>query len=132
MSMRMAVHVVAVDMRMGVNGAILSSGQSVSEPLQDSRQVQNAQNNEHESHGKFHGQPHTRRNDYAERNDDRTHEKNREGVSQSPEHSNQRRLSRPPLTANDGADGDDVVRIGCVTHAQKEAQQDYSNQGNQT
>ena len=119
--MTMAVHIVAMEVRMGVCDAILSWSQSVSDPSQDSRQVQPAQNNQHDSHGEFHGQPHPSRNDHAEQNDDRTHQKNREGVSQSPKHSDQSCLSRRPLTADDGAHRDDVVWIGRVAHAQKEA-----------
>src|SRR5271167_1129160 len=128
----MAVHVVPVDVMMRVRYTILSGGESVSNPSQDSCQIQDAQHNQHDGHGKFHGQPHPRWDDYAEQNDDGTHHEDSEGVSQSPEHSNQRRLTRRPLTADDGAHSDDMVGIGCVTHTQKEAQQYDSNQSNQT
>src|SRR5215472_3028097 len=36
------------------------------------------------------------------------------------------------MTADDSAHSNDMVRISSVTHAQKETQQDYSNECNQT
>jgi hypothetical protein len=99
------------------------------DPAHDAGQVQNAQNNQHEAYGKFHGQTHTRGNDQAEENDRRSHQKDGKGVADSPEESDQPGVFQAALAANDGGYRNNVIRVSGVSHAQEEAEKNYRKQG---
>ena len=44
-----------------------------------------------------------------------------DGVSAAPEHADERRFEDGALAADDGGDGDDVIGIGGVAHAEHQA-----------
>jgi hypothetical protein len=46
-------------------------------------------------------------------------------MTYSPTHSDQRRLPEAPFTANNGGHRDHVIRVGGVTHPEKEAEKKY-------
>jgi hypothetical protein len=52
----------------------------------------------------------------------RSDDKNSEGVAESPEYADEASLGDSALPRNDGGNGDHVIRIGGMTHAQKKRQ----------
>ena len=59
----------------------------LAEPLADARKIQQAEQDQHQSNGKFHRQPYARRNNQIEQNDACAHQNNRDRVAQPPERS---------------------------------------------
>jgi hypothetical protein len=126
--MRVNVIVVTVRVRMACacNSARGSNG--AGDPLEDTGEVQDAQENEHQAHGKLHREAHARRNYPAEENDSTSHDQDRERMADSPKHTNQRSMADLSIARDDSGDGDDVVGIGGVAHPEKESKSDDGEQ----
>ena len=92
------------------------------------RQIQYAQQNQHESHRQFHAQAKPRRNRELEQNNRGANQENRNRVSQSPKRANHRGVKYVALAADDRGDGNDVIGIGSVAHPQKKSQQSDGEQ----
>ena len=91
---------------------------------QKARHVYKPKDHQHYGDSQLHAQTDTRWNDKIEKNDSRAHDEDGEGVAQSPESPNQCGPRYIALLAHDGADGDDMIGIGGVAHAEKESQRD--------
>ena len=70
--------------------------------LQDAGEVQNSQQNEHDCDAEFHGKAQASWNLDSEKNDERTDDENGDGVSQSPDGPDERRIANAALPADDG------------------------------
>jgi len=98
-------------------------------PAHSPREIQNSENNQHKANGELHGETDSRWNYDAEQDDGGAHNENRYGVTEPPERTDQSALTNAALAADDRRDGDDVVRIGSVAHAEEEAE---SNNGEES
>jgi hypothetical protein len=98
-------------------------------PTKDSRQVQNSQKNQHQAYRQFHREPYSFGNHNAEQNDCRTNNENHDRMTNSPENPNKGGMANGPLAAHNRGHRNDVVRVGCVAHAGKKAQNYDGNQG---
>jgi hypothetical protein len=49
-------------------------------------------------------------------------------VADSPQDSDRSGVAHAALAAHNGGDGDDVIRIGCVAHAEEKTQGDYGEE----
>lgn len=109
--------------KMGVRaGDVRVSGREfLAQPFGDSSEVENAEENEHQSDGKFHRETDTRRNDPVEENDGAADNGDGDGVPQTPEGANESCLGESAFTGDDGGDRDDVIGVGGVTHAEEES-----------
>ena len=108
------VSVLAADMRM-------RGGEFFADPLGGAGEVENAEKNEHEADGKFHGEAETRGNDEIKEDDSGADDDNGDGVAESPEGADEGGFGEGALAADDGRDGDYVVGIGGMAHTEKEA-----------
>src|SRR4029077_3078378 len=123
--MRVNVISVAVRMRMARSRSSARRSDGIRDPLKHAGKVQNAQENEHQAHGKLHRQAHPRGNYPAEKNDSASHDEDRERVADSPKRANQRSVADPFVSRDDGRDGDDVVGVCGMAHPEKESKSDY-------
>src|SRR5882672_1023222 len=113
-----------VGMRMTV-----AAGKITGDPVHHAGKSQDAEQNQHQPDGEFHREAETRRDHDAEEDNERTHDKNGDGMAEAPEDSNQRGAANRTLAADDGGDGNDMVGVGGVTHAKKESQRDNGEEG---
>src|SRR5690242_5994914 len=91
---------------------------------EESCQVHETQNDEHDSDGEFHAEADAGRNDEIEKDDRRAHNEDGAGVTYAPEGTDERGASEISLARHDSSNGDDVVRIGGMAHAEEESQRD--------
>ena len=133
--MHMAVNEIAMNVRMRMRMRVrmrmrgIGGGRErLGDPAREACKIQNSQQDQHQADGQLHGEAEPRRNYHSKKNDRRAHQKNRDGMAQSPQHSDQSGLTDAALAAHDGGDGDHVVRIGGVAHAQKKSQRDDGEQ----
>jgi len=119
----MIVHVGLVLMDMSVfSGDMRMCGREFfAEPLADAGEIEDPEKNEHEADGKFHGQSDARGNNDVEEDDRCTDEDDGDGVAQSPECTDERGFGEGAFAADDGGDGDDVVGIGSMAHAEEKS-----------
>ena len=89
------------------------------EPFHGTREVENAEQNEHQADGKFQGQAGARRNHQTEENDGGPDDSNREGVAAAPEDADSAGFGDGALAADDSGNGNDMIGIGGVAHAEK-------------
>ena len=104
--------------------------QVVVDPTHDPRQVQNPQYHQHEPDRQLHSQTDARRDDDAEQNNGRTHHKDCQRMTESPEGTDQCRVLHALLPAYDGGNGNNVIRVGGVPHSKKKAQDDNREERN--
>ena len=131
--MRVAMNEVAMNVRMRVRVSMRMRGigggrERLGDPARESGKIQNSQQDQHQADRQLHGEAEPRRNHHSEKNDRRAHQKNRDGMAQSPEHADQSSLTYAALPAHDGGDGDHVVRVGGVAHAKEKSQRDDGEQ----
>jgi len=127
--MRVAMNEVAMNVRMRVRVSMRMRGigggrERLSDPARESGKVQNSQQDQHQADGQLHSEAEPRRNHHSEKNDRRAHQKNRDGMPQSPQHSDQSRVTYAALAANNRGDGDHVVRVGGMPHPQEKSERD--------
>ena len=94
------------------------------QPAHDAGKIQNSEEDEHQADGELHGEADASGNDDAEEDDGGADGENRERVAESPENADEGGVADAALAADDGGDGDDVVGIGGVTHAEEETEND--------
>jgi hypothetical protein len=117
LNLDMAVNVVA--MSMGVMPASCNS-----DNLARAGQGQDAEQEKHDSNSEFHRQAKPRRDHDTEQNDGPAHHHDCDRVSNAPGCPDHRRSTHSALTTDDCANGDDVVRVGGVPHAEEEAEKE--------
>src|SRR5208282_6916549 len=67
----------------------------------EARNIHDAKDNQHQPHGKLHGETDSSRNYHIKKNDDGTHDKNRQGMADAPENSGHRSFQQIALAAYD-------------------------------
>src|SRR2546426_2072249 len=92
------------------------------------KQIHQAQSNQHEAHGKLHPESQPGRNNQLEKDNSRAHHKNRQRMPDPPKHTRQGGPRQVPLAADDGCYRDDMIRIGGVPHSQEKTQCDDREQ----
>ena len=91
------------------------------EPLGNAGEIEDAEQNEHEADGELHGESDARRDDQVKQDDGGTDEDDGDGVAESPESANQRGFGEGTLAADNRRDGDDMIGIGGMAHAEEKA-----------
>lgn len=86
MLVRMSMNVIAVTMRVRMGRRRYSDGwrKRVGNPLERAGQVKNAEENQHQADGEFHGETDARRDNPAEQNNSASHQEDGERVAYSP------------------------------------------------
>src|SRR4029077_5930899 len=80
------------------------------------------------SHGKFHREADTRGNHPAEKYDSASHHENRKRMADAPERANRRGVAHFLVARDNRRDGDHMIRISGMAHAEKEAERDDGEQ----
>ena len=122
----MGMNVIAVGVRVRVSRAGYSTaGQKcVGNPLEHAGEIQDAEEDQHQSDGKFHGETDASGNHPAEKNNSAAYQENGEGVTHAPKCANHRGVANLAVARNDGGDSDDVVGICSVPHSEEETESD--------
>src|SRR5712664_92562 len=89
-------------------------------PFHRAAKIQYAQEDQHQSNAKFHGQPNASRNRQPEQYDRCTNSKNRQRVAEAPQNPDEGCFADGAFATDDGGNGDDVVGVRCMAHPQKE------------
>ncbi len=110
---------VLVDVGVRSRHARVAGRELFAEPFHRSGEIENAEQNEHQAYGEFHGQARAGRYHYAEEDDGASDNGNGERVTAAPEDADQARFEDGTLAADDGGNGNDVIGIGGVTHPEK-------------
>lgn len=121
--MPVVVHVGIMFVEMGVFAGDLGmrGREFFAEPSGDAEEVEDPEEDEHKANGKLHREADTRGNHQIEKDDGGADENDGDGVTESPKSTDKRSFGERTFAAHDGGDGDDVVRVRGMAHAQKEA-----------
>src|SRR4051794_28241500 len=101
---------------------------AVRNALHDARQIEDAEQDEHQADGQLHGEADARRNDEVEENDGSADTENRDGVADAPQHADRCRLTDAALTADNRRNSDDVIWVRGMAHPENKSQTDYCQQ----
>jgi len=127
--MCMDVGLAAVPMNMRVyDCGVVFRRESFGDPACDAGQIHHAEQDEHQSDRKFHGQTDAGWDGEVENDDSGAYQHDRDRVPQPPESSDQSGMPDALLTAHDGRDRDHVVRVGRVPDPQHESHADDCQQ----
>jgi len=118
-----AVYVVSMAVRMPMDDFRIL-GRNRTGGAHEARNIHDAKDNQHQSHGKLHGEPDSRGDYDIKKNDDGTHDKNRQGVSDTPENAGHRSFQQVALAAYDRGHRNHVVGIGGMAHPEKKSHRD--------
>jgi len=126
MMVRMSMDVVAmaVGMRMSCSRYCSTRRKRVRNPLEHAGQVKDTQENQHQSHGEFHGETDASWNNPAEQNDSASHQQDREGVAHAPQCTDHRSVADLSVPCDDGCNSDHMIGIGGMPHPEEEAERD--------
>ena len=124
-SVRMAVHVVPMNVGMRMNDVrFFRRGSDRARRAQKTCNIHRTQDDQHEPHGKLHGEPDSRGNHHVKQDDGGAHDEYRESMADPPENAGECSFQQVTLAAYDRSHGDDVVGIGGVAHPEKKAHRD--------
>ena len=90
--------------------------------LHDACEIEQAEHDEHDRDAELHRQTGARRYLHAEEDDERAHNKDGHGMAKAPYGTDEGGVADASLLADDGGDGDDVVGVSRVPHAEHQAQ----------
>src|SRR5919197_2658747 len=91
-------------------------------------EVHHAEQDQHHPHRQLEHQGEPRRNRPTQQDDARADSENRERVANAPERADGRGAAPVPMAGDDRRDGDDVIRIGGVPHAEEETEENDGQQ----
>ena len=117
------VHVVAVLVRMRVLLGALA--ELVAHVLHEGRQIPESEHHQHERDRHLHRQADCGRDHHTEEDDGASDDGDREGMAHAPQTADQDAGPQPSLSRDDRADGDDVIRVRGMTHAEQEAERNH-------
>lgn len=120
----MTVHIVTVSVKMGVLSQLYGR-KCLGDPPHDPGKIQNTEKNQHQPNREFHCETYACRDHDAEQDDCRSNDEDRDRVAQTPEDSYQDGVANASLAAHNRRHGDDVVRIGGMSHPKEKTQ--YNN-----
>jgi hypothetical protein len=121
--MPVKVHVGVVLVQVGVfsRNARVGGGEFFAEPFHRAGKIEHAEQNQHQADGKFHGQADAHWNYEAKENDAGADGDDGERVAATPENADESGFGNGALAADDGGDGDHVIGVGGMAHAQEKA-----------
>src|SRR5580692_5303316 len=90
-------------------------------PFSDAGKIQDTEKNQHQADSEFHGEADTRGNHDVKEDDGSADEDDGDGVAESPKRADERGFGKGTFAADDGGDGNDVIRVGGMAHAKEEA-----------
>jgi hypothetical protein len=133
-AVRVAMNVVAMTVRVGMQRAAVPARreQPVTNPLHESGQVHDSENDEHQGHAELHREAQPRRYGDLEHDDGAADEENGDRVPNAPRASHQRRAPQRAVPGDDGGDRDDVIGIGGMPHTEKEPEDDERQETHET
>ncbi len=124
-AMGVAVYVVPVAVGMLMNdSSLLKRLRDRTRRAQEASNIHHAKDNQHQSHGQFHGEPNPCGNHNIKENDDSADGEDGKSVTNSPEDAGHRRFQKIALVADDRGHRNDVVGIGSVAHPEKKSHRD--------
>ena len=121
MPMKMQAMIVFVDVSVSSGDARVAGCEFFTEPLHGAGQIESAEKNQHQAYGKFHGETGAGRDDYAEKDDGAANDGDGQRVTATPEDADEAGFGDGAFAADDGGNGNDVIRIGGVAHPEEEA-----------
>jgi hypothetical protein len=126
MLVRVSVNVVAMTMkvRMSCSRHSAGGGERAGNPLEYAGQVRDAQENQHQADRKLHRETDARGNHPAEKNNSATNDENGQRVAEPPKRTDQCRMADLLVSRHNGRDGDHVIGIRGMPHAEEEAEHD--------
>jgi glycine C-acetyltransferase len=101
---------------------------AVGDALRHPGQVQNAEQNQHQPDGQLHREADARWNDNVEQNNRGADTEDGDGVANPPQHANHARLPDAPLPADDRGNGNHMVGVRGMAHAEDKSQTDNCQQ----
>ena len=122
MPVKMQMVVVLVEVGMPSCHTRMAGGEFFAKPFHGSGEIEGAEQDQHQAHGEFHGEAGARRNDYAEQDDGAADDGDGQRVAAAPEDADETGFGDGTLAANDCGNGNDVIGIGGVAHAEKKAE----------
>ncbi len=96
--------------------------EALGDPAHPAGEVEDAEGDQHQGDGELHGQADGRRDDDVEDDDQYADQRDGDGVAESPQGTDQRAVQEAAAAIEDGRDGDHVVGIGRVAHAEQKAE----------
>jgi hypothetical protein len=121
MRMDMSVDEAAMGMRVSMNDfrfTVFGSGDGTKE----TGDVHQSEDDEHNGNRQLHAQAEANWNDEVKENDSRADDENRGGMADAPECPDERGSRTAAMICDDGGDGNDVIGVGGVAHAEKKSQ----------
>jgi len=117
-SMRMAMDVVSVAVRMRMDDAVVigTVDRSARHRAQESSNIHQAQDNQHYRDAQLHAESEPYGNDQIEKYDASAHDKNGERVANAPKGPDEGSPHAVALIADDGCHRNDVVGVSGVPH----------------
>ncbi len=89
MPVKMEMRVVFMDMGVFASDFGMRGRKFLAHPARDAGEVENSEQDEHQAHGKFHGESGTRRNDQIKENNGGADNYDGQGVTEAPERADQ-------------------------------------------
>src|SRR6266571_8155373 len=126
--MRMSVAAVVVREFAHDLGIVVRLVRGLWHSSEKTKQIHQAQSNQHEAHGKLHPESQPGRNNQLEKDNSRAHHKNRQRMPDPPEHTRQSCPGQVALAADDCCYRDHMIRIAGVPHSQEKTQCDDREQ----
>lgn len=114
------VGVVLVEVGVLADDVRVRGGKLFAQPFGNAGQIEDAEQDEHEADRKFHGEADAGRDDQVKEDDGGADNHDGDGVAESPECTDEGSAAEGTFAADDGGDGDNVIGIGGMTHAEEE------------
>ncbi|MEY2439360.1 MAG: hypothetical protein QOI34_745 [Verrucomicrobiota bacterium] len=125
MSMRVSVNIITMAVYMFVRGI---GGNASAQGAQRPSEIERPQQYQHKGDTKFQTQTKPFRNHDTKEYNRAAHEQQGEAMADSPKYAGERGASNAALAANNGGNGNDMIRVGCVPHAEKETKEEDGNE----
>lgn len=124
--------VIAANVRMRVRlyWVVERRRETAVDPLEETSEIHEAEENQHQRDGKLHGQTDSCGNNPSEEDDGATDADNCECVANSPQHANQGSVLDRTVARDDRGDCDDVVGIGGVANPEEKTQRNDGKEAN--
>src|SRR5450432_1829330 len=98
----------------------MGGGKFLGDPGHRAGEIEDAEKDQHQADGKFHGQAYARGDGEVEKDDPGAYDQNGYGMAYAPEDADQAGFPDGALAAHDGGNRDNVVGVGGMAHAEYE------------
>ena len=122
-SMRVAVDVVAMPMRMLVDRVVIVSGADIFDRAKRRPQVERAEQDQHQGDAKFEAHPEAFRHHNTKEDNCAANDEQGQAVADSPKNPGPCCAPDAALPAHDGGNRDDVVGIGRMSHPEEKPEE---------